>query len=493
MRIRVPCTYQSIQINFHHMATYYLELSEEEASGTSHKFYEVTVEGLSVTIKYGRIGTDGTASTSHFGSPEEAEKFAQKKVGEKKRKGYADAIKGVRGKRSITRRSIASTPSTVKQRVPTLWRFQTGSGAFGIFVDEKGCWVGNQAGRVYKLSHEAEVLVQYQLSEGVKCVVSDGPWVYIGCDDGCVYDLSGKMPRLAYEINENIDIYWLDIKNGLLAVSDSGGNLTTISYEDEEQWRVKSSGSGAWMVRCDPVGRIYYGDSAGVSSYYGWDNGKQLWHQKSGAVLFGWLDGEEAYAGCADSKIVKYAQDGKVLQTYKADGGVFSCASSPGGDYVFAGDSSSSLYCFDRNGNRLWKFNSGCGSAYSMQYFQERLYIVTTDGSFACIDVSEAAIKAAQEGAIVEGRSIKAPTAQIAVAQTDALETASDTSQGVILHCVKEGSQLRVKVFSPGYNDWYVQFPKNLRVAGKRYLVDKIEPAAQGGFYRVLGNIYGLD
>ena len=41
------------------MATYYLELSEEEASGTSHKFYEVIVEGLSVTIKYGRIGTDG--------------------------------------------------------------------------------------------------------------------------------------------------------------------------------------------------------------------------------------------------------------------------------------------------------------------------------------------------------------------------------------------------------------------------------------------------
>ena len=38
-----------------------------------------------------------------------------------------------------------------------------------------------------------------------------------------------------------------------------------------------------------------------------------------------------------------------------------------------------------------------------------------------------------------------------------------------------------------------MQFPKNLRVAGKRYLVDKIEPAAQGGFYRVLGNIYGLD
>ena len=474
------------------MATYYLELSEEEASGTSHKFYEVVVEGLTVTIKYGRIGTDGTASSQTFSSPDEANKFALKKVGEKKRKGYEDAEKGVRKKRTITRRVIESRPSSVKHQAPTIWRFRTGSGAFGIYVDEKGCWVGNQAGRVYKLSHEAEVQLQFQLSEGVKCIVADGPWVYVGCDDGNVYDLSGKMPRLAYEISENIDIFWLDIKNGLLAVSDSGGYLTTINYEDEEQWKAKSKGSSAWMVRCDPAGRIFYGDSSGVSCYYGWESGTVVWEEKTSSVLFGWLEDDHAYAGTSSSQVIKFTKEGKRVQTFNADHAVFSCATSPGGQYVFAGDNSSSIYCFDHHGTRLWKLASGCGSAYSMQYFQEKLYIVTTDGSFACIDVSEAAIQAAKEGTVTEARSIKAPTAPVAVAQSDVLERATDTSKGVVLKCVKEGSKLRVVVESEGYNKWYVQFPNNLRKEGQRYLVDKLEEAAQGGFYRVLGNIYSL-
>jgi predicted DNA-binding WGR domain protein len=39
----------------------YLEMSEE--SGASHKFYEVTVEDNVVSIRYGRIGTDGSRQT----------------------------------------------------------------------------------------------------------------------------------------------------------------------------------------------------------------------------------------------------------------------------------------------------------------------------------------------------------------------------------------------------------------------------------------------
>lgn len=35
----------------------YLELSEE--GGGSHKFYEVVIEGTTLTIRYGRIGDKG--------------------------------------------------------------------------------------------------------------------------------------------------------------------------------------------------------------------------------------------------------------------------------------------------------------------------------------------------------------------------------------------------------------------------------------------------
>jgi outer membrane protein assembly factor BamB len=476
------------------MQNYYLELSEEEAAGgSSHKFYAVVVDGCKVTITYGRIGTDGFASTQELATPEDAEKLALKKVGEKKKKGYEIAEKGVRKKRVVTRRTLESRPSSSKKNAPVLWRFRTGSSAFGVFVDANGCWVGNQNGQVFKLSHEAEVLQQFQLSEGVKSIVSDNSWVYVGCDDGNVYDLSGKTPRLAYEISEDIDILWLDINNGLLAVSDSGGNLTAINYDNEEQWKVKTSGTSAWMVRCDPDGRIFYGDSTGVSCYFGINDGTKIWHKKTSDVLFGWLEGESIYAGTSASKIHQFEKDGKSGIVFEADNAVFSCAASPNGQYVFAGDNSSTIYCFNQAGERLWKLATGCGSAYSMQYFHERLYIVTTDGSFACIDVSEAATQQVKDGVVVPSKTIKAPTEQVAVVQSDVLETAPANTSGVVVKCVKDGSKLKMKVESTGYKNWNVQFPKNLRKEGQLYLVDSIVPAAQGDFYRVLGNIYVLN
>lgn len=62
----------------------YLELSE----GSSHKFYEVTVNGVEVTIRYGRIGTAGQSSNSTYATPEKAQVEATKKINEKLRKGY---------------------------------------------------------------------------------------------------------------------------------------------------------------------------------------------------------------------------------------------------------------------------------------------------------------------------------------------------------------------------------------------------------------------
>jgi predicted DNA-binding WGR domain protein len=472
------------------MIYYYLELSEEENNGISHKFYAVTVEECSVTIQYGRIGTDGSKSTSSYATAPEAEKFALKKVNEKKRKGYADAVKGVRKKRTITRRSIVSQPSKSKHAVPTLWKFSSGSGAFGIFIDQQTCWVGNQAGLVYKLTPEGEIINQYRFGEGVKCIVADSNWIYIGCDDGNVYDLSGKIPRLAYEINEDIDIFWLDIRNGFLGVSDSGGTLTTINYEDECQWSVKTAGTAAWMVRCDEDGRIFYGDSKGVSCFDGWSNGTALWKKSVGNVLFGWLGQEYVYAGMGNSNVTIITKQGEEKQICKADNAVFSCAASPDEQYIFAGDSYSSLYCFRNTGERLWKLATGCGSAYSMQYLDEKLYIVTTGGFLACIDASEVAIQAVMNGQTMTTREIKAPTMPAQLVASDMLEAAPVNASGIVLQCVKEGTKLRIKVVSPGYQNWYVQFPRNLRQEGQLYLVDRIEEASKGGFYRVIGNIY---
>lgn len=124
--------------------TTYLELSEE--NGASHKFYEVTVDGAQMTVRYGRIGDNGQMKVTTLPSPERARAEADKKLGEKMRKGYERAVPGVRQKRQITRRVIVSSRSTATL-APVLWKFASGAPAFGIFIDQDRCMVGNERDR----------------------------------------------------------------------------------------------------------------------------------------------------------------------------------------------------------------------------------------------------------------------------------------------------------------------------------------------------------
>ncbi|HRI68414.1 MAG TPA: WGR domain-containing protein, partial [Polyangium sp.] len=241
----------------------YLELSED--GGGSHKFYEVIVDKTKVSIRYGRIGDPGQKQEQKFGSASEAEAFAKKKIGEKTKKGYAPAVMGERQKRPVTRRAIKSMPSTAKQ-APVLWKFASGSPAFGIFIDKKLFWVGNEAGAIYAVTAAGTVEQQYKLPDGVKCLIADDEWRYAGCDDGNVYDLGGHVPRLAYEIDASVNIYWLDIHQGKLCVSDDNGGIAVFDHENETNWRKKSSGSSGWMVRGDDDG-VYHGHSDGVTKY----------------------------------------------------------------------------------------------------------------------------------------------------------------------------------------------------------------------------------
>lgn len=465
--------------------TTYLELSED--SGSAHKFYEVTVDGADLTIRYGRIGDQGQVKKTTYADAAKAAADAAKKIGEKVRKGYAPAVIGQRAKRSVSRRVMvpASAP-TSKTLAPVLWRYRSGSPAFGIFVDGDRCMVGNESGVITTLTHQAEVTQQYRLPDGVKCIVADDGWLYAGCDDGNVYDLSGKVPRMAYRISPDIDIYWLDIHDGVLGVSDAGGGICTIDHDDDFLWRRKGRGSHAWMVRCD-ADAVYHGHSKGVTGY-DWRTGEERWHTTTGAVLFGWQERGTVFAGTSNSQVVRLGKDGATHRVYKANASVYSCATSPDGRYVFAGDSGSSVYCFEEDGTLLWKLRTGCGSAYSMQYHDERLYIVTTDGSLACIDASEAAIKAAQSGDVPEVVDVKAPPRIAQVAPSSSVEVVHDSGSGVVVECYEQGGRVRVRVVSSGYHhDWRVQFPSDIREPGARYVVEGVREAARGGFYRSYG------
>ncbi len=65
----------------------YFEFSE----GSSHKFWEIKLDGTFFTTRYGRIGTPGTETMKEYDSEEKAKKEHDKLVAEKVKKGYEEA------------------------------------------------------------------------------------------------------------------------------------------------------------------------------------------------------------------------------------------------------------------------------------------------------------------------------------------------------------------------------------------------------------------
>ena len=62
----------------------------EFVDGKSSKFWEIAVDGTSVTVRFGRIGTNGQTQTKTFGDSAEASAHAEKLIAEKTGKGYVE-------------------------------------------------------------------------------------------------------------------------------------------------------------------------------------------------------------------------------------------------------------------------------------------------------------------------------------------------------------------------------------------------------------------
>jgi len=60
----------------------------ELVDGTSRKFWEVGVEKVSMTVRWGRLDTEGQTQTKSFASADEALQAADRLVAEKVKKGY---------------------------------------------------------------------------------------------------------------------------------------------------------------------------------------------------------------------------------------------------------------------------------------------------------------------------------------------------------------------------------------------------------------------
>jgi predicted DNA-binding WGR domain protein len=76
------------------MSDWTVQLEFEE--GTSSKFWRARVEGKTLYVNYGKIGTNGQTQVKDFGDHAGAVKEYEKLVREKRKKGYTDASGGGR-------------------------------------------------------------------------------------------------------------------------------------------------------------------------------------------------------------------------------------------------------------------------------------------------------------------------------------------------------------------------------------------------------------
>ncbi|MCC5664515.1 VWA domain-containing protein [Nostoc sp. CHAB 5784] len=82
------------------------------------------------------------------------------------------------------------------------------------------------------------------------------------------------------------------------------------------------------------------------------------------------------------------------------------------------------------------------------------------------------------------GKASKAPATAADLPTTDTVKDA------ILVQCVKDGSKLRARVVSDGYEpDWNMRFPRSVREEGMLYVVDEIKTAPDGKSYIACGEI----
>jgi outer membrane protein assembly factor BamB len=300
--------------------------------------------------------------------------------------------------------------------LPLLWQYTPPNPkglwkvpAFAIWVNEQGCWLGNRDGLVVAFNHQGEIIHQHQLPRRVKSLIGDEDYLYASCDDGKIYELSGKMPQVVYNARPatgyyyDFQIFALALWEHHLLIMDVYGQMTLLNEDFQVQWQQKYPLWRGWMLRCDSE-RIYLGHSAGVNCYNR-KQGKLLWEQPlEAAVLWGDLGGDKLIVGTSDGRIYSLTQEGdwktqqtEMNQLCQCEGASYAGTVSADGQLILTGNHLGYLYSFTAAGELVWQHQTGCGAVLALQAwggqrscaFGDRLYGVTTNGTILAVNVHQ--------------------------------------------------------------------------------------------------------
>lgn len=131
----------------------------EMKEGSSDKFWEITLDGTSHTVRFGRVGTDGQTKTKDYGTDAAAKAAYDKLVKEKTGKGYKE-VTGSSGSRQNQAKAAQAKAKDREPFIQAILESPDDPAPYQIFAD----WLEDQG------DPQAELIrLQWQLEdEGVK-------------------------------------------------------------------------------------------------------------------------------------------------------------------------------------------------------------------------------------------------------------------------------------------------------------------------------------
>ncbi len=163
------------------------------------------------------------------------------------------------------------------------------------------------------------------------------------------------------------------------------------------------------------------------------------------------------------------------------------------------------LYCVREGGKlRIKVMSEGYDSTKNIQFprairAEGARYVVeglevSSDGTFyrvrgnitrfAQADEADIFVAPRQSNLTNTGKPSKGPASAADLITTDSV------GDSILVQCVKDGSKLRARVVSDGYEpDWNMRFPRSVREEGMLYLVDEVKTAPDGKSYIACGEI----
>ncbi len=272
---------------------------------------------------------------------------------------------------------------------------------FGLWVNEQGCWLSNQSGWIFVVNHQGELIQQFTLKHPTRFVVAgfaeqdDTPLV--SCEDGFLYELTGKIPQSVYSLRSPIPYLYRHgitamVKSPeLLFIADVYGQIFGVNESYETQWQQQDSEHWLSFFLGVDSDYLYQGYYHGLIAYEKL-TGTLIWEIFTPApVVCGVVFKESFLIGCSDRQIYQVHQaegEPELMPLFRCSGIPYGMITDHAQQHLLVSDSDGKIYQWDLSNQQLESITLPKGAALTLKIWHSCLYVGTSLGDLLCFELS---------------------------------------------------------------------------------------------------------